>query len=231
MAENRTIGVVDCPNLRMYADFLRRRGYEILSFMDSLGERACAVLLFCSDHLPQPAVQEIGRNFEGPKLVLNAEAPLDWQNSHRLNLPLLPLELEQRISRLMEHHSPVQSAFSILLIEDDVTAAMTVVRTFQEGGFTIRVCRGYAELASALQNKPDLIVMDLNLPGISGEKLGEMIRKQNIPVVIFSSETPARLEEAKRRIGAVAVFPKETSQRTMREWIRNYLQGAQRRPS
>ena len=101
---------------------------------------------------------------------------------------------------------------------------MTIVRTFQEGGFTVKVCRGYAELVTALQQTPDLILMDLNLPGISGDKLGEMIRRQNIPVVIFSGMAPDRLEEAKKRIGAVAAFQKGMPQRTMREWIRSYLQ-------
>jgi DNA-binding NarL/FixJ family response regulator len=51
-----------------------------------------------------------------------------------------------------------------------------------------------------------------------------MIRKQKIPVVIFSSENEERLAEARRKIGALAVFPKDTPQRELREWIRSYLE-------
>src|SRR5262245_61349687 len=141
-----------------------------------------------------------------------------------MNSPLLPLELENKIASFLEDSRHADTTFHILAIEDDVTTAMTLVRTFQEGGFSIKVCRGYAELASALQPTPNLIIMDLNLPGITGDKLGEMIRKQNIPVVVFSSQSTDRLEEARKRIGGVAAFQKGIPQRTMREWIRNYLQ-------
>ena len=51
------------------------------------------------------------------------------------------------------------------------------------------------------QFRPELIVMDLNLPGLSGEKLGEMIRKQKIPVVIFSSEREDRLPTYQEKSG------------------------------
>lgn len=219
------VGVVDCPGLRMYADFLGRRGYLIRSFSKEPPESGCAVLIFCSDHLSDESIQRIGGQFQGHKLILNAPPPEDWINTRSLSLPLLPLELEQQISSLTEDKQVQEgNALHILVVEDDVTAAMTLVRSFQEGGFSVKVCRGYAELATAIQTRPDLIVMDLNLPGVSGEKLGEMIRRQNIPVVIFSSEDRERLEEARKRIGAIACFPKGTSQRTMREWIRNYLQ-------
>lgn len=209
----------------MFGDFLARRGYNIVYFLNDPPDPECKILIFCGDHLPQPSVQIAGRESKAHKLLLNAEPPDDWTQTHCLALPLLPLELEQQIASITEEKSgPASSGYHILVVEDDVTAAMTLVRTFQEGGFVVKVCRGYAELATAIQMKPDLIVMDLNLPGVSGEKLGEMIRRQNIPVVIFSSENRERLEDAKKRIGAIATFPKGTSQRMMREWIRNYLQ-------
>lgn len=218
------VGVVDCPSLKMFADFLGRRGYRIVNFLNDAPPDECAVLLFCSDHLASENMQRFGRESKAHKLLLNAEVPESWEMALRMSLPLLPLELEQQIASLTEEKETTVSGFRILVVEDDVTAAMTLVRTFQDGGFSVKVCRGYAELANALQQEYDLIVMDLNLPGISGEKLGEMIRKHNIPMVIFSSESRDRLDDARKRTGAVAAFPKDAPQRTMREWIRNYLQ-------
>lgn len=224
MPDKKLIGIVDCSGLKMYADFLTRRGYAASFFLDSPPDPACAVLVICSDHLSHPNVQTVGASFSGPKLLLNAEPPEGWQNVHRLSLPILPLELENKVAGFLEDSPQSKSSFHILAVEDDVTTAMTLVRTFQEGGFSIKICRGYAELTSSLHPPPDLIVMDLNLPGITGDKLGEMIRKQNIPVVVHSSQSPERLEEVRKKIGGVAAFQKGISQRTMREWIRNYLQ-------
>ena len=224
MEETRVIGIVDCPTLKMYADFLLRRGFTI-SFFKSPPISSSSLLLFCKDHLQDSGVAEIGQQFSGPKLILNEEPPSGWENAQRLSLPLLPLDLENHILKLLNQGiSSAATSHRILVVEDDVTVAMTLVRSFQEGGFQVRVCRGFAELASGMQHQPELIIMDLNLPGMSGEKLGEMIKKQKIPVVIFSSETEERLQEAKKRIGAVAAFAKDTPQRNMREWIRDYLE-------
>jgi len=219
----KEIGILNCPSLKMYADFLSRRGFTVSYFQDR-PPATSSLLLFCKDHLSDASVLTAGEKFIGPKLILNENIPEAWINATRLTLPLLPLELENKILQLLEETPKVHSTHRILVVEDDVTIAMTLVRTFQEGGFEVRVCRGFAELASAMQLKPELIVMDLNLPGVSGEKLGEMLRKQKIPVVIFSSEKEERLAEAKKKIGAAAVFPKETPQRDLMEWIRNYLE-------
>jgi CheY-like chemotaxis protein len=224
MDDQKIIGIVDCPSLKMYADFLLRRGFTVLLFKNG-PVASSSLLLFCKDHLSDPAIAQVGKEFGGPKLVLNEESPSGWINAHRVSLPLLPLDLENQILKLLDQGlSSPQSSHRILVVEDDVTVAMTLVRTFQEGGFQVRVCRGFAEMAAGLQHQPELIIMDLNLPGLSGEKLGEMLKKQKIPVVIFSSETEERLQEAKKKISAVAAFPKDVPQRTMREWIRNYLE-------
>src|SRR5262245_25970377 len=197
MSVVRNIGIVDCASLKMYAEFLSRRGFSIQRFLDA-APADVSLLIFCKDHLEQDSIQKIGNAFDGPKLLLNSDPPAEWTNARKLGVPLLPLDLENQILQLLDQSPQTQSSHRILIVEDDVTIAMTVVRTFQEGGFQVRVCRGFAELASALQHKPELIVMDLNLPGLSGEKLGEMVRKQKIPVVIFSSEREDRLAEAKR---------------------------------
>lgn len=224
MPDKNFIGIVECSTLKMYADFLSRRGYNISFFLEAPASPECSLLIFCGDHLDHPSVQSSGRAFSGPKLLLNAEPPAGWKSIHRLSAPILPLELENKVASLLEDSPKSHNSFHILAVEDDVTTAMTLVRSFQEGGFSIKICRGYAELTSSLVPPPDLIVMDLNLPGISGDKLGEMLRKQNIPVVVHSSQSPERLEEVRKKIGGVAAFQKGISQRTMREWIRNYLQ-------
>jgi CheY-like chemotaxis protein len=215
------IAFVECPRTKMYSDFLARRGYGVLK----LPAPDASVYVICQDHVADPGIQAAVAGFAGPKLVLGADPPAAWSNARRLGVPLLPLDLEQHIQGLFAAAKSTQQSYSILVVEDDVTVATTVQRVFEQSGFAVRLVHGFAELAPALQHRPDFIVMDLNLPGLSGEKLGEIIRMKKIPTAIFSGEPMARLEEAQHRIGAVAAFPKEAPINAVADWIRSYLEG------
>jgi CheY-like chemotaxis protein len=213
------VALVDCPSLRMYEQFLTRRGYEVHHVPAS----EATVMVVCADHVGDPVVRAAGTAFVGPKLVLGAEPPEGWVKAEKLRLPLLPLDLEQHIGRLCAGPRETVTAYTVLVVEDDSTTAASVARALGGAGFTVHTCEGFSEMARGLQNRPDFIVMDLNLPGLSGEKLGEIIRVKRIPVAVFSSEPPARLEEARQRIGAVAAFPKDTPLGVMADWIRTFL--------
>jgi CheY-like chemotaxis protein len=213
------VGLVDCPTLRMYQQFLARRGYTVRG----VPATDASVLVLCSDHAADPTLRSAGASFIGPKLLLGFDPPAGWVKAQRLRTPLLPLDLERLVLELCVGSREAATSYSVLVVEDDATTAATVARAFQDGGLRVQSCGGFAEMAKALQSRPDFILMDLNLPGLSGEKLGEIIRVKRIPVAVFSSEPAARLEEARERIGAVAAFPKDTHLPGMAEWIRGYL--------
>ncbi len=221
MSASLTVALVECPSLRMYESFLARRGYTVVRPPQPAG-----ALVVCADHAVDARIVEAGASFVGPKLVLGADPPPSWREAKRLDLPLLPLDLEQQLGKLARPAQPTAAGagFSVLVVEDDATTAAIVSRTLQEYGFDTRICPGFSDVARALQQRPDFILMDLNLPGLSGEKLGEIIRVKRIPVAVFSSEPPARLEEAKTRIGAVAAFPKDSALAEVADWIRGYLE-------
>ena len=57
----------------------------------------------------------------------------------------------------------------ILVIEDDARLARQVVRELQRGNHEVIACNDGAEgLQAALRDPPDLILLDLNLPGMDG---------------------------------------------------------------
>lgn len=76
---------------------------------------------------------------------------------------------------------------TIAIVDDDVHIGnmLTEVLT-REGYAVIRAYSGTEALYLLSQNKPDLILLDLMLPGMSGEEL--LSRIVNIPVIVLSAK-------------------------------------------
>lgn len=223
--EKLKVALVDCPSLRMYSDFLKRRGYEIARVPDN----SAAAWVICVDHATDPAIEAVGEEFAGPKFVLGADAPKTWKAARALALPLLPLDLEQRLRKLAAPAVAPASDIVVLVVEDDPVILSSVSSAISDGGMTVRGCSSFAHLAASLMPPPHFIVLDLNLPGLSGEQLGDIIRSKQIPTAIFSAEAPQRLEDAKTRIGAVAAFPKEANLASMAAWIRSHVESLRKK--
>ena len=88
---------------------------------------------------------------------------------------------------------------TILLIEDEVDLAKVLKSYLEKGGYEVAfAARGDAGLALWKQVKPDLVLLDLNLPGMDGLEILKEIRKAgDIPIIV----TTARIEEMDRLIG------------------------------
>jgi len=218
------IGVVDCAKLALHSRFLERKGYTVAR---TPGE-TCSALVACEDHLADAAIARWGRALAGPKLVLGAEPPADWKDALRVDLPL-PLQLEQRLLSLLKPNGKGldERRFDVVVVDDDATIRAATAQALGALGLDVRGCSGFAELTGALlQARPDFILLDLNLPGISGQSLGNIIRGRNIPTAVFSSVQDAELKQAQEQIGAVAAFSKTASLAVVGRWIRAFLESA-----
>ena len=75
----------------------------------------------------------------------------------------------------------------ILIIDDDVHIGDMLREVLvQEGYSVLRAYSGTEALYLLSQNKPDLVLLDLMLPGLSGEEVLPHI--ENIPVIVFSAK-------------------------------------------
>ncbi|MGQ0678635.1 MAG: response regulator [Actinomycetota bacterium] len=88
------------------------------------------------------------------------------------------------------------SAPLVLVVEDDPTVSEVVVRYLEREGFTVfSVADGTEALRVAEHRTPDLVVLDLMLPGIDGLEVFRRLRlKSEVPVVMLT----ARGEEEER---------------------------------
>ena len=76
---------------------------------------------------------------------------------------------------------------NILIIDDDAYINDIVSKALQANGYTVsKAYSGTEALLLLSQSKPDLILLDLMLPGLSGEDLLPQIK--NIPVIVVSAK-------------------------------------------
>lgn len=77
---------------------------------------------------------------------------------------------------------------TIAIIDDDVYIGDMLSEVLAKEGYGIlRAYSGTEALLLLTQNKPDLVLLDLMLPGLSGEEVLPHIK--NIPVIILSAKT------------------------------------------
>jgi two-component system, OmpR family, alkaline phosphatase synthesis response regulator PhoP len=88
---------------------------------------------------------------------------------------------------------------TILIVEDEMKIARLVRDYLEHAGFEVIVTgHGGSAVASARSQKPDLVVLDLGLPGRDGLDVArELRRSSNVPIVMLT----ARGDEADRIVG------------------------------
>ena len=114
----------------------------------------------------------------------------------------------------------------ILFVEDD-RDIQTVARIALEdvGGFVVKICdSGAAALDAAPGFGPDLIVLDVMMPGMDGPSTLEALRSMpglaSTPVVFMTAKTMRTEVEHYKELGALEVIPKPFDPMTLSDQLR-----------
>lgn len=93
----------------------------------------------------------------------------------------------------------------ILIIEDDVVLAGMYAKKFEREGYEVTtVYSGGEGLIAALQEEPDVIILDIMMPAIDGFSVIRTLKKdpatKNIPIIILTNLGTSKIfiEEAKK---------------------------------
>jgi CheY-like chemotaxis protein len=102
---------------------------------------------------------------------------------------------------------------SVLLIDDDQFVTTLYKAKLQSEGLAVDAAHSGTEALTKLeQNRPDIIVLDLNMPGVTGADLLKSIRAvplwKHIPVIVFSSGYIRALVEEATQLGIHKFFAK-----------------------
>ncbi len=100
--------------------------------------------------------------------------------------------LDIRIHRLLEEEQKFSP--NVLLIDDDESILEHYRLTLESSGLRVRVLAYPAEVLTVLREfKPDVIVLDLNMPSCRGDEVAAIIRLEDTwlhsPIIYLSSET------------------------------------------
>jgi DNA-binding response OmpR family regulator len=87
----------------------------------------------------------------------------------------------------------------ILVVEDDKSLRETLSYNLEQQGYIVEAVRdGRAAIATARQLQPDLIVMDVMIPGLDGMEVTRILRgEMSVPILMLT----ARGEEIDRVLG------------------------------
>lgn len=92
----------------------------------------------------------------------------------------------------------------ILLVEDDPLVARMYQKIFDKNGFDMQIASdGNDGISKTKSIKPDLLIVDLMLPGMNGLEMIDKIKKddetKDIPVVILTNVSWSFEKEAKSK--------------------------------
>lgn len=93
----------------------------------------------------------------------------------------------------------MQANEKILIVEDEPTLRETLEYNLTRQGYQVSTAAdGYAALETARRERPDLIVLDLMLPGLDGLEVCRILRQEmNTPILMLT----ARDEEVDKVVG------------------------------
>ena len=88
---------------------------------------------------------------------------------------------------------------TILIVEDEKNINDVLVFTFEKEGYsTVSAYDGLSAVSLCTEKKPDVVLLDVNLPGMNGMDVCKEIRKtSNVPIIMLT----AREDEVDKVLG------------------------------
>ena len=116
----------------------------------------------------------------------------------------------------------------ILVVDDSSTVVFALKKLLEQDGYEVlTAANGEQAIVMAKNHKPDLILMDVIMPGINGFQATRRIRKmqelEGTPIIIISASEQKTEEFWLRRLGASDFLPKPITRGQLFPLIEKHL--------
>jgi len=166
---------VDAVILEYYLGLLD--GAAVADEIKKVRPRLPIVMLAESLELPEGALKSVDAlvtNCDGPDFLLEALQTV-MQAKDRLHFTASVGQAEQRGEEAM----PRPTKYQILVVDDDPSVRESVAMSLMAAGYDVVAAEDGFRALSQLKNKlPDLMLSDLDMPGMSGFELLSVVRRR-----------------------------------------------------
>ena len=115
----------------------------------------------------------------------------------------------------------------VLVIDDSLSAVQKARMVLEKAGYTVETLDLLIYLPQIVRDDPpDLILLDLSMPALSGVNVAQFIRryeKKPIPIVIYSSRSTEELERTAKMLDAAGFVQKSEPDRNLLKTVASVL--------
>lgn len=199
---------------------LEAAGVEVVADRDPVAlvpaARSATALLVDSGRARQATRLLRDRGFTGRALLLGATEGEELQAQARaLDLDgALATSPEDDITRRLTR--ALETRRKVLIVDDSEIVAKLLADELAEKGFEVQWAPDAEKAATIIlrrQTRPDLILLDVNMPKVDGGQFCRFVKKnemfQSIKVIFCSGEDRAKVERLVTECGADGFIPKD----------------------
>jgi two-component system response regulator (stage 0 sporulation protein F) len=115
----------------------------------------------------------------------------------------------------------------ILIVDDQFGIRVLLQEVLQKEGYAVfQAANGPAALDLAEQERPDLILLDMKIPGMDGLEILRQLRRREIPAKVLMMTAYGELDmiQEAMELGALAHFTKPFDIEELRSAVRAHLE-------
>jgi len=121
-------------------------------------------------------------------------------------------------------------AKSILIIEDDPSFSRAINHIVEKEGYDVSTAsNGMTGLRMVRENPPDLLILDVMLPGLDGFEICSQLRSDpptaELPIIMLSAKGQETDRETGLKVGASEYLTKPVNRELLLETISRLLSG------
>jgi DNA-binding NtrC family response regulator len=230
---------------KLLADYLKKRGFELETAFDGISgleKIKCALpdLVLCDISMPGLSGIEVLKRIKeyNPHIIVimltgygSMESALECLKLGAYDHIAKPVELEKLLILLKEalNMDVKKLKYKILIIDDEPQLVESIAVRFKASGYTVQTAPdGVSGINKFKEEEPDLVILDIMMPGLSGLDTLKELKQLNssVPVIMLTAYgTPQSAIEA-LRLGAYDHLAKPFNTETLLEMIKKALEGS-----